>query len=62
MQGTQRVRKMIKLWWHRLTTTRVNFGLFKYGDADEMLLKGWELAKEEDTNHAFGMVYLEQRA
>lgn len=52
---------MIKLWWHRLTTTRVNFGLFKYSDADEMLNKGWELAKEEDTNLSPLLVYLEQR-
>ena len=52
---------MIKLWWHRLATKRVNFGIFAYGEADDMINKGWELAKEEDDNHNFGSVYLEQR-
>jgi len=53
---------MIKLWWHRLTTERVNFGVFTYSDAEEMLARGWEIAKEEDTTHGYGTVYLEQRA
>jgi len=33
-----------------------------YAEADELLNKGWTLAKEEDTNHIFGKVYLERRS
>lgn len=52
---------MIKLWWHRLTTKRIELKLVRYDEADELLIKGWELAKEEDTNQAYGLVYLELR-
>lgn len=52
---------MIKIWWHRLTTKRVAFMLASYCDADELLAKGWELAKEEDNNYMPGVVYLERR-
>ena len=50
-----------KLWWHRLTTKRIELKLVRYDEADELLIKGWELAKEEDTNQAYGLVYLELR-
>ncbi len=32
--------------------------------ADQMLLaqEGWRIAREEDSNHCFGMVYLERDA
>lgn len=53
---------MIKLWWHRVTTKRVDFGVFNYTEAEKLLAQGWELAKEEDGNYAFGLVYLEKRA
>lgn len=52
---------MIKLWWHRLTTKRIELRLVSYELADSLLLDGWELAKEEDTNHIPGKVYLERR-
>ncbi len=52
---------MIKLWWHRFTTIRVNFQRVPYTEAAELIAQGWEIAKEEDTNIIIGFVYLEQR-
>ncbi len=38
---------------------RQDLKLVSYSEAEELLKSGYTLAKEEDTNHVFGMVYLE---
>lgn len=53
---------LIKNWWYRLKTKRVEIQLVSYSDADEMLNNGWVLAlPEEDYNSLFGKVFLERR-
>ena len=52
---------MIKLWWRRLTTKRVEMRFVNYSIADALIMNGWEVAKEEDENNVAEMVYVERR-
>lgn len=54
---------MFKLWWHRLTTKRIDIKLLPYDEADELMKNdsSWEIAEEEDYNSAIGFVFLEKR-
>jgi hypothetical protein len=38
---------------------RINYVYVSYAIGEELVKKGWTIAKEEDNNHAFGMVCLE---
>ena len=51
---------MIK-WIKKLLTEpkRKELRCVKYDEADALIVDGWVIAKEEDTNYDFGMVYLE---
>ena len=52
---------MIKLWWHRLTTKRVEMRFVNYSIMGALIMDGWEIAKEENENNVAGMVYVERR-
>jgi hypothetical protein len=48
-------------WIKRLLgiKTREALRFVTYAEADALIKQGWTIAKEEDTNHIPGMVYLE---
>jgi len=53
---------MIKKVWAFLfpmRRKRINYVFVTYSIGDELIKKGWTIAKEEDNNHTFGMVCLE---
>ena len=52
---------MIKLWWHRLITKRVEMRFVNYSIMGALIMDGWEIAKEENENNVAGMVYVERR-
>lgn len=41
---------------------RLDLRLVTYGDANKMLIEGWQLAPEEDNNRRIGYVWLEKRS
>ena len=52
---------MIKLWWHRFKTKRIDYRFVDYAEGDKLIRAGWELAKEEDFNTVPFMVHVELR-
>ena len=39
---------------------RLELRFVNYTEGDRLVREGWTIAREEDNNHAFGMVYLER--
>lgn len=54
---------MIKLWWHRLTTKRIDLKYLSYVNANNLMANDprWEIAGEENHNNVIGFVFLELR-
>ena len=56
------MKRLVKSFLSKLfpkSKVRLDLKLVSYTEAEDLLKKGYTLAKEEDTNHIFGMVYLE---
>jgi len=52
------IRKIFSFLF-RKRRKRINYVFVSYAIGEELIKKGWTLAKEEDKNHVFGMVCLE---
>lgn len=39
---------------------RLELRFVSYHEGDKLVKAGWKIAKEEDHNHVFGMVYVEK--
>ncbi|MEQ1862807.1 MAG: hypothetical protein ABMA13_23035 [Chthoniobacteraceae bacterium] len=51
---------MAALWPVRSRRRRIEVRFVPYHVGEKLIREGWSLAKEEDTNHVFGWVWLEK--
>ena len=54
---------MLKLWWYRLTTKRIEIVYVSFREANNLMKSDpkWKIAKEEDNNPVLGFVFMERR-